>query len=319
MSSFFPSTLIACLSVLWVGTVISSWMHQHKTENPHILYNSLDLENTDINVLGNIPYNEHSKKNFQNGLRRNALVRAKTIYSDLISYPDNDSFMPGTYQAIFHEIDNRTHLNIDNTFLVTSPETNIGTTTTAVNLAIQMAKSGNRTLIVDGNFKRPILDLLLLGTHRDVGLTDLLCNQKNWRDLIRETSTKDLFLIPAGQHSDYSGKELPIKILIQFLLEVKSAFDVIVFDSAPIFQAAETASYASVLDSVILVAKSRKTSIEALLNARRAILKYNPDILGVLISGIHEEDFYDFTQYYNMNIEWPLHNAGAKATGTYST
>jgi hypothetical protein len=71
------------------------------------------------------------------------------------------------------------------------------------------------------------------------------------------------------------------------------------------------------MDSVILVAKSRKSPIESVLEAERKIRKYNPDILGVLISSIHEQDFIDFTQYYNVNIDWPIHNTPMTAAGSY--
>lgn len=306
LSTAFTSVLIAGLGILWIGAVFTSWIHQYKLENRHILTNSLDLEKAGIDVLGNIPYDSQSIKSGQNEMKGDAFSRAKAIHTGLLCNLHDSSVMPATYQAIIHAIEKKSHLNVDNTILVTSPESNAGTTTTAVNLAIQLAKAGNKTLIVDGNISRPILDLLLLGTQRNVGLADIFRHHKNWHELVRETSTQDLFIIPAGRVSDSNEKGIPVKELMQFILEVKSVFDMVIFDTAPIPESPETAEYASVMDSVILVAKSRKSSVEDVVEAAENIRKYNPDVLGVLITGIREEDFYDFTQYYNVNIEWPV-------------
>src|SRR5438445_12629502 len=65
--------------------------------------------------------------------------------------------------------------------VITSPTLQEGKTTTIVNLALTLAQSGQRTLLIGGNMRRPSIHRCF-GIEREPGLSDILVGSTPWRD-----------------------------------------------------------------------------------------------------------------------------------------
>ncbi len=85
-------------------------------------------------------------------------------------------------------------------FLVTSVAPGEGKTTTACNLAVVMARSGSKTILIDADMRRPSL-YRIFHCQNDVGLSSLLVGEATTQQALQDTAVEGLTLFPRGPHS----------------------------------------------------------------------------------------------------------------------
>jgi capsular exopolysaccharide synthesis family protein len=121
------------------------------------------------------------------------------------------------------------------TFLFTSAVPQEGKTFTSVNYAVSLAQQGLRTLLIDGDLRRPAVEKALKGQRtQHVGVTDFLTAQKNLKDVVQSTEHENLFLISAGTTSPNPAELLGRGSFNRLIDEALNHFDRIVVDSAPV-------------------------------------------------------------------------------------
>jgi capsular exopolysaccharide synthesis family protein len=141
------------------------------------------------------------------------------------------------------------------TMVVTSARAGEGKTTTAANLAIALANSGLRVILVDANLRYPELDTLFqLG--EAPGLADVLLGELELGRAILATSQPGLGVVTAGStvpnFADLLASPQLAKVVNTLALQV----DVVVYDTPAILQEQETILLAKAASSVIVVAES---------------------------------------------------------------
>jgi capsular exopolysaccharide synthesis family protein len=143
--------------------------------------------------------------------------------------------------------------------LVTSAGEREGRTLTATNLAVALAQSGTRVVLVDADLRSPHVHLAF-GDDNAVGLTSVLAGERTVADVLRETSVNGLRILPAGPAAGNAGDLLTGKRLRRVLESLRGQCDVLVLDSAPVLNASETIAVAEVCDHIVLVADYRRTT-----------------------------------------------------------
>src|SRR6476469_4815496 len=83
------------------------------------------------------------------------------------------------------------------TMLITSSVPNEGKSTISANLAVTMALSGARTLLIDGDLRRGALREAF-DIHSKIGFAEVLKQEVNWREVVVPTSLPSLFVLPRG-------------------------------------------------------------------------------------------------------------------------
>jgi len=131
--------------------------------------------------------------------------------------------------------------------LVTSAAPGEGKTTTAANLAAAHAEQGKRTLLIDGDLRRP-------SVHRNfnlpsvVGLSNALLGEISWREAVIQTETlPDLYVLPAGPPSRRAS-DLVGRGLSELLEEASVEYDLVILDAPPLLGFAEPLQMASAVD-----------------------------------------------------------------------
>ena len=265
-----------------------------------------DLEEMGLRVLGTIPAIKKDKlpapsrkhqKNWN-------IIRAKEVFPYLITHKKSYSTISEAYRAI------RTSIYFSNrlqkrkkTILLTSPGPWEGKSTTTANLAITMAQKGLKTLLVDSDLRRPILDVLFTGSHRKVGLTNYLAREINWQEAVRETTVNGLYLIPAGVGVKNASEILSSKLMWSFIEEVKKEYGIVLFDSPPLLPVTDGAVLAALVDGVILIAKMGKTSRDGIKRSIDILKDVNAKIIGTVLTGVRGPDYYGYKDYYNTYAE----------------
>src|SRR5437870_3278757 len=112
------------------------------------------------------------------------------------------------------------------TLLITSAVPNEGKSTVASNLAITMALSGASTLLIDGDLRRGALRESF-GVSSKIGLSEVLKQEVNWREVVVPTSYANLFLLPRGKILPQPSEHLLRESTDAILKEIYNYYDYI--------------------------------------------------------------------------------------------
>lgn len=187
------------------------------------------------------------------------------------------------------------------TILITSAVPNEGKTTVTSNLAVTMALAGARVLLADCDLRRGgVSELFKLPS--SPGLSEALRGKLHWRDAVQETSTRNLDLLARGDVFDQTSEMLLSKTAEEMLREMAEEYDYVIFDSAPVLVADDTASFAPKLDSVLFVVRMSSTMARLSGKALDLLYERQVNVGGVILnrssSNLKEYTYYNYASYY---------------------
>src|SRR5690606_36194033 len=126
------------------------------------------------------------------------------------------------------------------TFVVTSSVQGEGKSTTTANLAIALADSGARVLLVDTDLRRPKI-ASYMGLEGSVGLTDLIIGRATPADVIQPWGRGRLSVLPAGTIPPNPSELLGSAAMGRLIESLRKDFDVILFDAPPLLPVTDAA------------------------------------------------------------------------------
>ncbi|MBI2819103.1 MAG: polysaccharide biosynthesis tyrosine autokinase [Acidobacteria bacterium] len=199
--------------------------------------------------------------------------------------------------------------------LVSSATPGEGKTLTSVHLAVAHASQRHKTLLIDGDLRRP-------GVHphfrlpNDKGLANIL-NGGGWKDAVFQLKEfPHLDVLPAGPPSRRAADFLGA-ILQPILEEASSQYDLIIVDSPPLLGFAEPLQIAALVDGVVIVALAGQTDFKAVGSVINALNRLRANIVGVVLNEVHEglSDQYSYYGYYGKNYSKYYNQDGRSVPG----
>lgn len=183
-------------------------------------------------------------------------------------------------------------------FVITSSIQSEGKSTTAANLAIALADTGARVLLVDADLRRPKVHEYL-GLEGAVGLTDLLIGRAEPEDVIQPWGKGDLFVLPAGKIPPNPSELLGSDALVNLISEFNRAFDVVLFDAAPLLPVTDAAILARTVGGTIVVCAAGRTHKNQLKGAFTALENVDAPVSGVVLTMLPTKgpDAYGYGRY----------------------
>ena len=185
--------------------------------------------------------------------------------------------------------------------LFTSALPEEGKTFCSLNYALSLAQQGLRTLIIDCDLRRPMVEQTLTRSNqRSFGVTDYLTRKKTFDTLLRPTEFENLSFLPAGSDAA-NAAELLARIGIDSLVEEASQhFDRIVIDSAPIHAVSDTLLMLNQIQAVVMVVRACKTPKNAALRAAQMLQQAEAPLAGVILNLLPRSrgNGYSYGSYY---------------------
>ncbi|MDB6053975.1 MAG: hypothetical protein JWN25_1498 [Verrucomicrobiales bacterium] len=190
------------------------------------------------------------------------------------------------------------------TFLFTSALPQEGKTFCSVNFAASLAQQGLKTLIIDGDLRRPAVELALLGKRTKLpGVTDFLTGQKKLNEIIQSTTMESLSYISAGTTAPNPAELLAQNGINSLIEEALLRFDRVVVDSAPIHAVSDTLLMLDRIQTVCLVVRAGKTARRGVARAVQILQGVEAPMGGIILNrlprrrgpGYYYNSYYDYS------------------------
>ncbi|MFL6585236.1 MAG: GumC family protein [Chthoniobacterales bacterium] len=187
------------------------------------------------------------------------------------------------------------------TLLVTSSVPNEGKSTISANLAVTMALSGARTLLIDGDLRRGALRDMFRSSSK-IGFSEVLQQEVNWREVVVSTHYPNLHLLPRGKTLGQPSEHLLRESTDALLRELYQNFDYIIIDSSPVLAADDTTSLAPKIDATLFVVRLSYTSARLTRKSLELLYNRQVNVPGVILNyvdtSLPEYYYYQYSEYY---------------------
>ena len=215
-----------------------------------------------------------------------------------------DSPHAESYRILRARIDLQAGANGGNSITVLSGGPGEGKSTTLFNLGFVCAQSGQSTVLIDADLRRPSLHTIL-GLPLSTGLSDFLEVGGSIAPYLRATAIPNLHVVLAGAHPAEAKSLFNSEAVRKILDELKQMYQVVLIDSPPALGVSDASVISHEVDKTVLVIQHRRYPREVSLRAKRAIEDVQGNLIGVVLNNVAlntQEGYYyygAYSDYYN--------------------
>jgi capsular exopolysaccharide synthesis family protein len=190
------------------------------------------------------------------------------------------------------------HEDESHSFLITSAVPEEGKSTTSLSLAISMAQRGSRTVLIEADLRKPVMQKRLLGGDDHKGASDFLSDKADFDEIVQPTKIPNLYVITAGRVTKASGELLLRRPRVEKMLQLARAqFDQVIVDSAPLLAVSDTLTISRNFKVIMMVVRSHKTPRRMVKRAVDLLKRAHRQPVGVAMSIVPPGDAYYYYGY----------------------
>jgi capsular exopolysaccharide synthesis family protein len=202
--------------------------------------------------------------------------------------------------------------------LITSSVPSEGKTTTAVNTALSLVQTGARVLIIDADMRRPRLHSIFSLSNNE-GLSGLLSREVGEAEItsaIQRDPESGLFVLTSGPVPPNPAELLGSEQMLKLVATVTSNFAHVIIDSPPVAAFTDGVLIGAMVDGVLLVVNSGKSSRRVVTRARRLLQDVGARLIGVVLNkteaaGSNSYYYRGYYQNYQSDADAPAESLGA--------
>ncbi len=211
-------------------------------------------------------------------------------------FGNDDQVFTEQFKALRAKFEYRADMLRCKVVAVTSAIAGEGKTISTVNLAMNLASSGRKkVLLVDADLRKSDLAKGMKISPLP-GLAEYLAGSVNLKDILKNSFAAGLYVVPGGMRISDPGDLLAGERFRTFLKEVRDHFDIILLDTPPILPVSDTLALRELVDGFIFVYRSGFTPHPMFRQAVEEIGDKN--ILGVVLNGVKPESQKYYQRYY---------------------
>jgi capsular exopolysaccharide synthesis family protein len=185
--------------------------------------------------------------------------------------------------------------------MVSSPGPGEGKTTTIVNLAITYANFGKKTILIDGDLRKPVIHKVFDGKNK-IGLTHYLSgSEEEIENIIFSSEIKNLDVIYNGAIPPNPSELLGSNMMKDLVDKLKKDYDIVLFDAPPVLAVTDSVVLSSLVDQFILVVRFGNTDEDSIDQTLTAIAHVDRSLTGVVFNDLNQNNSYYSKKYYSYN------------------
>jgi capsular exopolysaccharide synthesis family protein len=188
---------------------------------------------------------------------------------------------------------------------VTSPSKGDGKSLLIANLAISIAQSNKKVILVDADCRRP-RQHKIFGVKAPVGLANVIAGTADLADAVQASRVANLDLLPAGPIPPNPAELLTSPRFQDLLDELRGRYDFVLVDTPPLLAVTDPCVVAARVDGLFLVIKLSRDARPKAERAREILTSLGVKVFGVIVNGItrrggaglYAAERYDYTESY---------------------
>ncbi len=211
--------------------------------------------------------------------------------------PESEAYRTLRTNIQFSSVDNPVR-----SLLITSSGPGEGKSTTTANLAVVLAQTSQRVIVVDTDLRRPVLHKVF-GVPNNTGLTTALLagDSTSVEDYLQPTEIENLSVLTSGPVPPNPSELLGSHRMGHLIEALSNAADIVLFDSPPVLAVTDAVVLARQVDGILLVADAGHTREHALVGAVAELQKTGANVLGVALNRLDARrgGYYYYYYYYS--------------------
>ena len=212
------------------------------------------------------------------------------------------------------------------TLMLTSSVLQEGKTNTACNLSVVFAQSGQRTLLIDADLRRPRVNKVF-GLSDSPGLSEVLLGVNDWQNAARSIDDlilgrfglknshmtpglEYLFVLTSGRKVDNPAELLNLEKFSQTLSEMRDHYDIVIVDTAPVLPVADSTQLGPGMDATVLSYQIGRIGREVVNRSKARLQAVGANVVGLVMNDIgaeiyHGRDYEYFGYKYRYDESLP--------------
>jgi capsular exopolysaccharide synthesis family protein len=184
--------------------------------------------------------------------------------------------------------------------MVTSAGAGEGKTASCLNLAMSLAESGSRVVVLDVDLRRPACHRAF-GLQNNVGLSNFLTGQFDLAGVMTSVGKGGLGFVPAGPTPPNPAELIGSARMRAALDDLRCRYDFVLLDAPPVLPVTDAVVLGREAEGVVLVVKGHDTPRELVRRARDHLQQAGARMLGVVVNNVDLAwgDVYFYRQYFN--------------------
>jgi polysaccharide biosynthesis transport protein len=171
-----------------------------------------------------------------------------------------------------------------------------GKSTMAINLAVSLADTGARVILVDADLRRPsIADYA--GIEGGVGLTTVLIGRADVEDVVQPLGTTTLDLLPAGQIPPNPSELLGSPAMTGLLHRLTTSYDMVLLDSPPLLPVTDAAVLSKLAGGALVVVGGDRIHRAQLQETLGSLQTAGAHVLGIVLNKIDRREAGTYSYY----------------------
>ncbi|MEX2640483.1 MAG: polysaccharide biosynthesis tyrosine autokinase [Balneolales bacterium] len=241
-----------------------------------------DMRKQGFNVIGVIPdMTKHIKLNAKN--RKRLRLGDRLIDPRLVTLVNTQSGISEAFRRLRINVEFSLASKRVKSITVTSSKPGEGKSINAMNLALALAQSGKRVLLVDADLRKPTAHTLL-GMAREPGLSDLLTRKIKFKKELFETGIENFCFLPCGRKNPNPQDLIGSDQMVNFTKSTAEFFDIVIYDTPPLQIVSDAAVLANESDATVLIARANDTEINLLEQTRQDLSDVGIEVSGAILN-----------------------------------
>lgn len=183
------------------------------------------------------------------------------------------------------------------TILITSVVPHDGKSTTALFLGISMAEEGKKTLVVETDYRRPMV-ARKLGVHAPKGIMAVLAGNATVEEAVEPAGMDNLYFLDAEALVVNPVELINSQKFAQLIEQLREQFDAVIFDTPPLGLFIDAALIAAQVDGTVMIFTPGRSDYRKAQQVLEQLKKANARVLGAVMVGVEKKHSGKYYYYY---------------------